>query len=425
MKMPGNCCSFKIFSIPAFVLILFSSLPVFAYTQALTHVGGAPAKAEVVLVTDDNKVIMAGAARLNGNAFGAVVRYLANGSLDSSFGHKGVARIDPLGKEYLYGLTANETGAVYVSGYSQRWFHKDVLLVKLDTQGKPDPQFGKNGFVVDDFGGDEEIHYMARDSQGRLVLAGFSEDGDGTHPLVVRYLPDGKRDPAFVGARQAAPQIKGAASSAPTILYSLVLDSQDRPVVAGAIQDDRGITYCIVARFTSQGNLDASFGNEGIVWANEEGVSGVCSSVTVSKKGGIFAAGYQQMGLNNTAFFATSLNKNGTKNLAFGQKGIVLTDITPGFDLAHGIVIDSNENIFLAGEYQTGQDERGKFYFGMALVQYDAHGIPDPSFYEKGVFKMSLSSRDISGFMGVTLDSDEKPVMAGVSKKRFLLLRNP
>ena len=195
--------------------------------------------------------------------------------------------------------------------------------------------------------------------------------------------------------------------------------------MAGAIQDDRGITYCIVARFTSQGNLDASFGNEGIVWANEEGVSGVCSSVTVSKKGGIFAAGYQQMGLNNTAFFATSLNKNGTKNLAFGQKGIVLTDITPGFDLAHGIVIDSNENIFLAGEYQTGQDERGKIYFGMVLTRYDGNGNPDPSFYEKGVFKMSLSSRDISGFMGVTLDSDEKPVMAGVSKKRFLLLRNP
>lgn len=81
--------------------------------------GGAPDRARAVAVQADGKLVVAGTCFNGGGSDFMVLRVLADGSLDPSFGRGGVVVVDQLGyQETAHGLALDGLGRVVVAGES-------------------------------------------------------------------------------------------------------------------------------------------------------------------------------------------------------------------------------------------------------------------------------------------------------------------
>jgi len=102
---------------------------------------------------------------------GGLVRYLADGSLDVSFG---------LGGRVAYPHSARAVaiqvdGRIVVGGGTDRSFSEDFIVSRYLRDGSPDLSFGQNGHTSVDFGGGSEtVNSLVVQPNGRIVLAGSS-----------------------------------------------------------------------------------------------------------------------------------------------------------------------------------------------------------------------------------------------------------
>jgi uncharacterized delta-60 repeat protein len=97
--------------------------------------------------------------------------------------------------------------------------------------GDLDSTFGTGGLVTTDLGGViNEISAIAIDNGGKIVVAGVASVGDtGNDFALARYNTDGSLDATFGTDGKVTTDFNG-----PTIgPYALAIDSQDRIVVAG------------------------------------------------------------------------------------------------------------------------------------------------------------------------------------------------
>jgi uncharacterized delta-60 repeat protein len=124
----------------------------------------------------------------------AVARYLANGTLDTTFGQNG-AVISNLGlSDFVSNMTVRSDGKILVVGTTstQPNGHDELALLQFNADGTPDTSFGAahNGTVL--FSG-YNFSYTAA-FEGDDVLATSSDDGAFT---VFRFTAAGNLDPTF------------------------------------------------------------------------------------------------------------------------------------------------------------------------------------------------------------------------------------
>jgi uncharacterized delta-60 repeat protein len=235
-------------------------------------VGGGSAARDVVALADGSVVAVGSIAQGSGpgptrptfSGF-AVARYLADGSLDPSFGGDGLVEVTSLTGEGT-AQTARELpgGTIAFAGLHPSPLGMEpsdaVFLARLGRAG--DFQGDR---VVSPFPGDaSRVRLLA---SGMLMAVGSRELGNpGSSAWVVaRYLPDGSPDPSF-GAGGSVETDPGPGVDR---LVDVVLDRRGRVVVAGCIACAHEPAFApsgfAVARYTAAGALDASFGTGGIV----------------------------------------------------------------------------------------------------------------------------------------------------------------
>ena len=148
---------------------------------------------------------------------------------------------------------------IRVPGSSISRYCPEFELAPDDPGGDLDPSFGANGKLVLDLGSNfSSLRDLVIDPQQRLLLA-----GENPHLAVVRVLPDGEGlDPTFGtnGIANASPQADSVASA-------IALQSDGRILVAGSSNEPPPLTSLdlVVARFTAGGQLDPTFGVDGVV----------------------------------------------------------------------------------------------------------------------------------------------------------------
>lgn len=154
---------------------------------ASTDLGGTDI-VKAITVLSSGKILVVGTS--DGNL--ALVRYNANGSLDTSFDTDGKLVTDLGGTETLNSLIALADGKFLAAGTDG---NNDLVLMRFNSDGSLDTSFDTDGKVATDLGGWETGNSVAVQSDGKILLAGTTD----TDFALVRYNTDGSLDTTFNG----------------------------------------------------------------------------------------------------------------------------------------------------------------------------------------------------------------------------------
>jgi len=253
-----------------------------------TRCGGGP-----VALQPDGKVLLAGSCNIgtgpNSTGFSTIVRFNTNGSLDSAFGIGGAAVL----AEDPSTIALQTDGKILAAGGG--------TLARYNTNGSVDPSFGIFGSV----GSIGTAAAVAVQSDGKIVVAGTFSDQLSVAPdgdfALVRYNSDGTVDQGFGTRGGALADFFTGTSSAAA--FAIAIQANSDIVVAGkAIQGSNPSQFAL-ARFTSLGSLDSSFGTGGVV-TTSFGQTDSVASIVLQTDGKIVAAGNSRNATNSNDAFA-------------------------------------------------------------------------------------------------------------------------
>src|SRR5262245_22755406 len=130
------------------------------------------------------------------------------------------------------------------------------------ASGDLDPTFGTAGIARATFGGSAGAS-LARQSDGKIVVAGAAGTFGTAAIAVARFDATGVLDPTFNGTGQVTTDIGAFQDSAVQVL----LQADGKIVVVGTTDTDMDGTDSdiVVVRYNGDGTLDGTFGSGGIV----------------------------------------------------------------------------------------------------------------------------------------------------------------
>ena len=265
-----------------------------------TPVGVGSAQANGLIVQPDGKIIVSGTAFLNGSTdddFG-VVRYNADGSLDTSFGGSGIITTDfgPIEpgpdapSDRANALTLQADGKLVVVGSSGR-LASDFALARYNADGSLDTSFGSGGRALGGIANDAEAHAVDIQPDGSIVVAGSTS---GVNPafVVARFHADGSTDPSFGTGGSVVMTFDGGGGGA----RALTIQGDGSIVVGGSGYaassiDADPVGGFAVLRLKPDGSFDSAFGSSGRVLTSAGDAGGGVNALALAPDGRIVAAG--------------------------------------------------------------------------------------------------------------------------------------
>ena len=201
-------------------------------------------------IQPDGKIVAAGYSSAPAGSDFALARYDVDGSLDGTFGFLGKVVSDFCGDERAEGVVVQADGKIIVAGTTD---FTDFLLVRYTAEGLIDSTFGTFGKVTTDFGGLEQLAAIATNPADEKIIAVGS---GGSAWMLARYNPtNGSLDTTFDGDGKVVTPWVGQ-----TQARHLAVRSDGRFVVAG-FNDATGFDAdAVLVAYTSTGQLDATFG---------------------------------------------------------------------------------------------------------------------------------------------------------------------
>ena len=161
--------------------------------KVITTVSSEPDFAESIAIQTDGKIVVAGSASNTSNPDVAVVRYNTNGSLDTSFNGSGIT-ITPVGSstDTANSVAIQANGKIIVGGGSfNSTSLTDFALVRYNANGSLDTSFDGDGKLTTVFGNNQDsIQSIAVQPNGRIIAAGSSYNGSNSVFAVARYIGD-------------------------------------------------------------------------------------------------------------------------------------------------------------------------------------------------------------------------------------------
>lgn len=149
-----------------------------------------------VALQPDGKLVVAG--RSTGAGF-AVARYLSGGTLDPSFGSGGEVTTVFGVFDVAFGVAIQSDGKIVAVGETALdGYCCQFALARYNTDGSLDTSFGDGGQVTTRLGGDSEARAVAIQSDGKLVVVGWTYSPvSASGAAIARYNTNGSLDTSF------------------------------------------------------------------------------------------------------------------------------------------------------------------------------------------------------------------------------------
>lgn len=299
---------------------------------------GLGAVPQDLLVQPDGKIVVVGWA-IGGDIL--IARYLSDGSLDADFGTAGVNLLDLGGDDYAYGAILQPSGKIVVAGQTAGG-DSDLLIARIDPDGTLDTTFGEDaGWTTLDAGGWDYANAIVTQGRpsrrgplgGAIVIAGTTGEGD---VVFARFSRDGITDATFGDDGFSV-------ISEPATQEGLALTSSRRGVLT--ITGYSG-NSALISRYRPNGAPDTRFGDGGTVLTERyDGLTG--QDVVLVRRGKTIVSGIATVG-GEWRIFVARYDVRGELDPTFGDDGIVIAD--PGdLSTASEVWVDRSERIYTAG----------------------------------------------------------------------------
>ena len=290
--------------------------------------------------------IVVGGGQSGGDPSFLLLRYNANGTLDTSFDQDGVVTtnfernnryeaitavaIQPDGKIVAAGTaTTNVAG---VGAINPNW-----RLARYNTNGTLDKTFDTDGKVTLFAGAySTSVRDMLIQPDGKIVVIG----GNNDQAVIVRFLANGKLDTSFdgdgiatvasIGFRAVALQTDGKLVVGGSIVSWVRLDDKTTPA-----NESRVFETSAFWRFNLNGSLDGSFGTNGrfVLNLNDADRDGRVEEDDRAKAVVIQPADGKIVALIDPGVVTVRIDSTGALDTSYGTSGIARTSggyIAPG-----------------------------------------------------------------------------------------------
>lgn len=306
-------------------------------------------EAAAIAIQQDGKILLAGTTL---GDF-VLVRYNSDGSLDDTFGLNGWVRTDILGiDDNASAVAIQSDGRIVVAGFGMNGSFYDFALVRYLENGDLDTSFGVDGKVTTDLTTQhDQARGIAIQPDGKIVVVGTAKHIGYFHDFAVaRYNSDGSLDTTFGTTGWVFTDFNLDHDFANAVL----LQPDGRIVVAGAATID-DLYHFALARYTTVGLLDPSFDGDGRVTTNYGSGHDDGYAIIMQPDGKLIVASYANNGTNDD-YAVVRYNPNGSLDTGFAEDGMVLTDLSGFDDKGLGVVLQQNGRIVVAGSAFNGVD---------------------------------------------------------------------
>jgi uncharacterized delta-60 repeat protein len=191
----------------------------------------------------------------------ALVKYNADGTLDTGFGTDGIAtQAVGTSNDNCYAAALQSDGKILLGGDFDSGSTYDLAVVRFLADGTPDPGFGTNGVATVAVGGADNYGTdIAVQPDGKVLLMGRHLDGDWDF-IVLRLNADGSPDTGF-GTNGIRVQSVGAGDDNG---YAMALQPDGRIILIGDTRQPGGEWNVALVRLTADGMPDDTFSGDGI-----------------------------------------------------------------------------------------------------------------------------------------------------------------
>ncbi len=327
---------------------------------------------------EDGKIIVAGyvAQQGDGNNL-TVLRYNADGAIDSSFGTNGVV-IEAIGKQFEFptGIVVQSDGKIVVGGYtadfSEGSNYSTIYLVRYNKDGSHDLSFGIGGIYQEAIAAVFKTGGLALQPDGKLLVGGYNNFA-GNPFFVRRYTKDGALDREFGNNGEARYYFSQEAYNGSS-LHSLALQPDGKIIAAGSAYK-AGVPSATLVRFNTDGSTDNTFGQKGSVISDIGKYNSDVFDLTLQPDGKIVAAvnSVDINELGSIAFAVARYLKDGTLDSSFGVNGSQTTVIDEQ-STSVAVALQQDGKIVLGGYSAT----LNPYTYHVTLARYNGDNSKQP-----------------------------------------------
>lgn len=309
-----------------------------------------------------------------------LIRYRPNGTLDTTFGKKGLVftTFNTFDQTLALAIQSDEKIIITGSVANNNDGFSNFFLARFGQDGTLDTTFGDQGKVITDIGDrNDDPNAIAIQKDRKIVVLGTSDiRGSAADFAVARYNEDGSLDKSFKGDGKFNIDFGDTYDAA----NALAIQEDGKIIMAGVTSAYNSGTYDEFAmiRYDDKGNLDKHFGVEGKVITDFDSSNEYINTLAIFPDGKILAAGVYAK-IFEVDFAIVRYQTNGSIDKSFGDEGKVITDMGREAEVA-SMILQNNSKILVAGNANYFSYSN----YDIALARYETDGSLDNSFSENG-----------------------------------------
>jgi uncharacterized delta-60 repeat protein len=253
------------------------------------------------------------------------------------------------------------------------------IFALAQNPGNLDQSFGDNGFVTIDIDGQgllDRVSKLSQQPDGKTVFVGAIRNASGTQSdfLLGRINTNGNLDTAFGSNGTVTMDLGGDSES----LSGIFIDNEQKILAVGT-SDEIGLYKHVLLQFNENGNLNLTFGDNGMIYNSPIPSGSVLTSFAVDNEGNLFITG-----TGNGDLLIVKHAPNGIPDNTFGVSGSVTHDLGSTNESATKSIIQNDGKIIIAGNQLESSED-------VLIVRLLPDGALDLSFNTIGWINLSLS----------------------------------
>lgn len=355
---------------------------------------------------------------VGGSANGGIgfMRLNTDGTYDTNFAGTGKMLFSISGNPEANAMAVLPNGKFLIAGDLNINGKLNIMVARFSSNGVLDTTFGTNGIVTTGVGTNDAYARAIRlQSDGKILVGGNSTLSGSTAYLVARYSSNGVIDASWNGT---GVNVTGVGSTG-DLLGGMAILPDGKVAVGGGSSFTGGAAKFSMTRYLTNGALDNSFGSFGRVAFNV-GPANIDSAVTLfgQPDGKLLMAGYALNSTETDADIAVArLNTDGSFDSGFNGSGKLVASIGLGIDYATCGTVLSNNKIVIGAITTIGS----VYHFGLMRLMPDGQFDSGFGFGGRNYYDFGTGANEMP--VALATDAMGRIVMVGGVNKVFGIVR--